>query len=230
MAALIPSRTEPDPPGRNDARVRAVAWFLALAGVTVLASRPKGGWMTAIDEGLTEVVVQRRSQTAIRAAHAVSAIAEPKVAAFPLVTAAVIAARRHGWQAACQPCVIVLAGMALRRRLSRLVARPRPPASGWLIEPEGFSLPSKHTTLAALTAGACAAALGAERQSRDAAVMAAAAGVGASRVFLGVHWPTDVLAGWLFAAGWLDLVRVITRRGRRPDPARVRLLSARTAS
>jgi membrane-associated phospholipid phosphatase len=132
--------------------------------------------------------------------------------------------------AACSPCVIVLAGMALRRRLARLVARPRPPASGWLIEPEGFSLPSRHPTLAALTAGACATALGAERQSCDAAVMAAAAGVGASRIFLGVHRPTGVVASWLFAAGWLDLVRVVTRRGRRADPARARLLSARTAS
>ncbi len=186
--------------------------------------------MTSLDEALTGLVIQRRSPTAIRAAHAVSALAEPKAAMVPLVTVTVITAQRHGWQAAWEPCATVLAGMAIRRRLSGLVARPRPPAANWLIEPEGFSLPSKHTALAALTAGACVTALGGERLSCDAAVVAAAAGVGASRVVLGVHWPTDVLAGWLFAAGWLDLVRIVARSGRRPDPAPAHPLPGRNAS
>ncbi|MGB6458309.1 MAG: phosphatase PAP2 family protein [Streptosporangiaceae bacterium] len=167
--------------------------------------------------------------TAVRTAHVVSPMAEPKVAFFPLAAAAVIAGRRHGWQAACQPCVTVIGGRAVRRGLSRLVARPRPPAANWLVVPEGFSLPSKHTSLAALTAGACATALGADRLSCDAAVVAAAAGVGASRICLGVHWPSDVLAGWLFAAGWLDLVRVVARRPG-PDRSQAALTTGRTVS
>jgi len=39
-----------------------------------------------------------------------------------------------------------------------------------------------------------------------AATLVAAAGVGANRVYLGVHWPADVAAGWLFAEGWLCVV------------------------
>ena len=138
------------------------------------------------------------------AARGISALAEPGVTYPAAIVAGIGASRRAGWRRACVPLLVVATGAAARRRLSRVIARPRPPAAAWLIEPEGFSLPSKHTTIAALTAGACVQAAGA-RSPRYAAPALAAAAVGASRVYLGVHWPGDVLAGWMFAAGWLWL-------------------------
>jgi membrane-associated phospholipid phosphatase len=102
--------------------------------------------------------------------------------------------------------------------LSRLIARPRPPASAWLAEPEGFSMPSRHTTLAVLAAGAATGALGVRGAPAHAAPLLAAAGVGASRVYLGVHWPADVVAGWLFAEGWLRLTAAGGPGRGRPRP------------
>ena len=89
----------------------------------------------------------------------------------------------------------------------------------WLIEPEGFSLPSKHTTLAVLTAGATVRALGVRGGPLRATTLLAGAGIGASRVYLGVHWPTDVIAGWLFAEGWLRVWGNPARQAVKPHPA-----------
>jgi membrane-associated phospholipid phosphatase len=179
----------------------------AFAGVGALASVADRGWLAEADRRAFEAIRTRRGPSATRVAHAVSALAEPGVVYPVLALAGIVVGRRDGWRRAGAPCLVVAGGAMIRRRLSRLIARQRPPAATWLIEPEGFSLPSKHTTLAVLAAGATARALGVRRGALQASTLLAGAGIGASRVYLGVHWPTDVIAGWLFAEGWLRLTR-----------------------
>ena len=190
----------------------AAVAFAALAAVVMCTARD--GCLVRADQAAFDRVRASRTRTGVAIAHAVSALAEPEVVYPVLVITSAVGVRRTGWRHAVMPG-LVLGGAAVRRILSRRIARPRPPAEAWLAEPEGYSLPSKHTTLAALAAGASARSLGMRGAPVRAAPLLAAAGVGGSRVYLGVHWPADVVAGWLFAEGWLCLTapgeRVPTR-------------------
>jgi len=192
------------------ARRRIAGATVSFAALTVIALRAgDDSGLSRTDRAVFDRVQSRRGTAGIVIAKAVSGLAEPSVI-YPLLSiTGVAAAPRTGWRRACVPCLVVASGAMTRRKAAQLIARPRPPATAWLTTPEGYSLPSKHTALAALTAGACVRALGFHGPAAQAAPLLAAAGVGVSRIYLGVHWPADVIAGWLFADGWLRLADAV---------------------
>jgi len=193
-------------PGRGGPVRPLLRGVMAFAALAFITARAGDGRLWHLDQAAIEsLAAQRRHPAAVSAAQAVSGLAEPAFASALLGAFAATAARRAGWRAALVPGLVVAGGTVARRRLSQVIARPRPPAGVWMTQPEGFSLPSKHTTLAVLTAGACASIAGVRGTPRLLIPLLAATGVGTSRVFLGVHWPSDILAGWLFAEGWLGL-------------------------
>jgi membrane-associated phospholipid phosphatase len=213
QAALVPAHAGPTNPagwlrdrsGQPADYRQLAAASAAFATVAGLAAAADQGWLADADRQAFEAIRERRTETGTRVARGVSALAEPAVVYPALALAGLVAARGgRRWRAGV-PFLVVVGGATVRRRLSQVIARSRPPAGAWLIEPEGFSFPSKHTTLAALAAGASVRALGFGVVPTQAASLLAAAGIGASRIYLGVHWPTDVIAGWLFAEGWLSL-------------------------
>lgn len=94
-----------------------------------------------------------------------------------------------------------------------LVGRPRPTSPFALIPTSGFSFPSGHATGAAAVGLLCAWILcrwvvrpWAAQVSVWAASGAAIGLIGFSRLYLGVHFVTDVLAGWLLGAAWAGVV------------------------
>lgn len=127
--------------------------------------------------------------------------------------------------------VAVLGGQVLSRIAKAGFARPRPDLVPHGADVTSASFPSGHSMMAAVTYLTLAVMLARQEPAwpiRAFFVVVAALlaiSVGLSRVYLGVHWPSDVLAGWALGAAWALLVWLVARwMGRRggiePDRAR----------
>jgi membrane-associated phospholipid phosphatase len=115
---------------------------------------------------------------------------------------------------------VLLVVQLLRFALATAVGRPRPPAADWAVHVTGFAFPSGHTVTSATAAAiliwaACPRLRGARRTVFVGCVATWAVAVGLSRVYLGVHWPTDVIGGWAFATALLGSAVLVLRAARR---------------
>lgn len=115
--------------------------------------------------------------------------------------------------------LIAMAGQAILHNGAKLlIARPRPTAMLNYPAVESFSFPSGHA-LSALCLYASIAWLTTNRLENPAgkaaiwiATLVIVFLIGLSRIYIGVHHPTDVLAGWLAAAIWTIAVISTDRR------------------
>jgi undecaprenyl-diphosphatase len=124
--------------------------------------------------------------------------------------------RKH--QLAIFVAISVAGGSLANTLLKGFIGRPRPD-----IVPHGTSaalssFPSGHAMMSAvvfLTLGALLALSADERRVKIyilAWSVLLTVAVGVSRVYLGVHWPTDVIAGWIAGAIWATLCLMLSRR------------------
>jgi undecaprenyl-diphosphatase len=127
-----------------------------------------------------------------------------------LITVAVIGyLLMDGKRAAAVLVLASVGGGAVLSSLLKLgIDRPRPDLIAHLVEVNTASFPSGHATLAAvtyLTLGALLSRVKARRSAKIYVLTVAPALtflIGISRIYLGVHWPTDVLAGWCVGSAW----------------------------
>jgi membrane-associated phospholipid phosphatase len=183
--------------------------FVGLAIVTALVGIGVHFWAPGFDVQILEAIAASRSPTWTSIAQVVSdagsfALLAPLAVAFVLL-------RRWKRPADDIALVVIAAGSAaLPSAVKLIVARPRPTIEH-LHHLTSLSFPSEHTTQAAAIYLTIAILLsrGLNRGWRELVIVLAtliALAVAWSRVYLGVHYPTDVIAGLLLGWSWALLV------------------------
>jgi membrane protein DedA with SNARE-associated domain/membrane-associated phospholipid phosphatase len=132
-----------------------------------------------------------------------------------LLVATAMIAWRGNWRGAALPIVAVAGAVALHSVVGWIVGHPRPPASLSIGHYAGPSFPSGHATAATACYGMLAVVLSAGRRSRVGVTTWIGAGlvillVGASRIYLGAHWLTDVLGGYALGGTWIAVVLAVS--------------------
>jgi undecaprenyl-diphosphatase len=146
-----------------------------------------------------------------------TSLGSPSVLALFVVAVAGSLAARRQYHAFALLLVSTLGGVLLNGLLKHVFARPRPPLAFHLTEVQSMSFPSGHAMESAiiyLTMAALLARLVQPRLLRLYFVGLAAFLtflVGVSRVYLGVHYATDVLAGWTAGLAWALLCWTVAR-------------------
>jgi membrane-associated phospholipid phosphatase len=137
----------------------------------------------------------------VRAAWIVTQFGDEAVLLPVTALVALLLIVRRERRAAVLLLLVTLSGRLLVELQKGWTARPRPEAELHLVGTQTWSFPSGHAANATIVALALALLLVRDPRRRLPALIAAALLaflVGLSRVMLGVHWPSDVVAGWAF--------------------------------
>ena len=135
------------------------------------------------------------------------------------VAGAVLLAWRASRRSALVYLILIFAGRIIVEFEKAEVGRQRPPPVGRMVDVTSLAFPSGHAAYS-MMAWLGLALLGAPKGHRALAVslaVAIAITVGLTRLVLAVHWPSDVIGGWAFGAGWA-LLFVRLAEGTAPAP------------
>ena len=196
---------------RLDRRVRAAAAIGALLVFGAMAYSLLRGGGFAFDQPVRAAIHGWASPALTAAMRLITSVGSE----YFLVPLAVIPiwrwAKRGERSAAYLFAGGVLTAEAVLQLLKILIHRPRPEVFFGLAPTETYSFPSGHAFVPAVYFGILAVILGA-RAGWLAAVLVLAALLGFSRVYLGYHYPSDVIAGWSLAVLWLALGTILSNR------------------
>ena len=217
--ALLPDRggqaAAPEPLSPVALLLRFAAGFAVIVGGAMLFAEIAEALHTEqtlgqLDEAFIVAMIDHVPDLALRAFYLITVVGnrETLITLGIAVTVGLLVLRRRGL--ALGWALAMLGNGALNPTLKQVFERARPVhPTHWLTE-EGFSFPSGHSSGTVIAMGMLAylAVRLLPRRWHVPAWMAAAGlafSVGASRIFLRVHFPSDVLAGFASGAAWLTV-------------------------
>jgi membrane-associated phospholipid phosphatase len=174
----------------------------------------KGGKLEFVDTYVHDSVVQHRTAGATRFFVVMSTVGGPAGVAATLLVAGIVLLVEHRYRWVIYLAVTAGGGGLLNLALKHHFARVRPDVAEMLRRAHGFSFPSGHAMGSAVAYGALAylavRALKAWRWKSAALAFAVTfvAAVATSRVYLGVHWTSDVGAGITAGTVWVAFTTV----------------------
>ncbi|MFC8824208.1 phosphatase PAP2 family protein [Streptomyces sp. NPDC057137] len=210
----------------------AIVWMgsAVLLGALVAAVSAHPGPF-ALDADLHRWVLGHRPEWARQVAVAVTTTGSGVPAYALAALAGALARRTSAWRGALAGLIALASAQLVRITLARALARPRPSAEDWATEASGWAMPSGHTTTSMVVAVLLTLAVHRRVRGRGRPLLLGlpvlwAVAVGLSRVYLGVHWPTDVAAGWLLAAFWAASAALLVLLWRRRPATRAVYVSS----
>ncbi|MGH6611413.1 MAG: phosphatase PAP2 family protein [Burkholderiaceae bacterium] len=201
----------------------AAALFALLPGAIA-----NEGWLSSADQALTDALRKSVSLPVLQSFAAVTFLAD--TATLWAIAAAVALALlwRRQWMFALAWTIALAGNGILTRVLKAIFARTRPSFEHELFSVQGWSFPSGHSSGAVVAYGMLAYIVirFAPKAWHLWIVLAATAlafTIGCSRIFLQVHYASDVLAGFASGAAWLAvcIVAAETIRARRAKHAQI---------
>jgi undecaprenyl-diphosphatase len=168
--------------------------------------------MKRFDEAILLSVAEWRSPLLNRVMMDVSSLGSPTILILITVTAFTLFWINDNRWAAAKVVAASAGAEVWIEIIKRVVGRPRPSIVPYLVDFTGFSFPGGHALAATATYGTLAAIACSDMQQRGARIAIRSicwvviGMVAASRVYLGVHYPTDVVGGVVIGLAWVYLL------------------------
>ena len=187
----------------------AVAAGAVFAGMAHLVSK---GMTQSFDESVLSSLAAMRTPLLDAAMLEITMLGTGSVILLTIGTVSLFLwLTNHKWSMSLL-LISVISGQIVNQALKQIFARPRPSIVDWGVEVSTLSFPSGHAMTSTIAFSCIAYLVG--RLSPTAAMRNSVYGIAAliilaiafSRMYLGVHYPSDVIAGIVAGLGWLAFV------------------------